>query len=206
MFRLLVLILPLCMLGCSGTDCMQSGTILPDDVELKTGDVVFRRGSGFTSQAVLLAEKGGAYSHTGIVVDSAGVLMIVHAVPGEPDFEGDEDRVKMERPEVFFHPMRAEQGAVYRHVDSCAAQQAAIRALQTYRHHPLFDHDYDDTDTTSLYCTELVVHAYSQTTSPLKDVRHQHLHLVGFEADCILPSDVLRCKDLKQVATFEIKH
>jgi len=39
----------------------------------------------------------------------------------------------------------------------------------------------------------------------LKDVRHQHLHLVGFEADCILPSDVLRCKDLKQVATFEIK-
>lgn len=52
---------------------------------------------------------------------------------------------------------------------------------------------------------ELVVRAYSQTISPLKDVRHQHLHLVGFEADCILPSDVLRCKDLKQVATFEIK-
>ena len=190
------------MLACSDTDRMQSGTILPDDVELKAGDVVFRRGSGFTSQAVLLAEKGGAYSHTGIVVDSAGVLMIVQAVPGEPDCEGDEDRVKMERPEVFFHPMRAQQGAVYRHVDSCAAQQAAIRALQTYQRHPLFDHDYDDTDTTSLYCTELVVHAYSQTTSPLKDVRHQHLHLVGFEADCILPSDVLGCRDLKQVTTF----
>ena len=46
----------------------------------------------YCSQAVLLAEKDGAYSHTGIVVDSAGVLMIVHAVPGEPDFEGDEDR------------------------------------------------------------------------------------------------------------------
>lgn len=190
------------MLACSDTDRMQGGTILPDDVELKVGDVVFRRGSGFTSQAVLLAEKDGAYSHTGIVVDSAGVLMIVHAVPGEPEFEGDEDRVKMERVEVFFHPMRAEQGAVYRHVDSCSARQAAIRALQTYWRHPLFDHDYDDTDTTRLYCTELVVHAYSQTTSPLKDVRHHHLHLVGFEADCILPSDVLECKVLKQVATF----
>ena len=190
------------MLACSDTDCMQGGTILPDDVELKAGDVVFRRGAGFTSHAVLVAEKGGTYSHTGIVVDSAGVLMIVHAVPGEPDFEGDEDRVKMELPQVFFHPMRALQGAVYRHVDSCAAQQAAIRALQTYQRHPLFDHDYDDTDTTRLYCTELVVHAYSQTTSPLKDVHHQHLHLVGFEADCILPSDVLGCKDLKQVIKF----
>ena len=202
MRRLLVLILPLCMLACSDTDRMQSGSILPDDVELKAGDVVFRRGSGFTSQAVLIAEKGGSYSHTGIVVDSAGVLMIVHAVPGEPEFEDDEDRVKMEHPQAFFHPMRAQQGAVYRHVDSIAARQAAVRALQIYQRHPLFDHDYDDTDTTKLYCTELVVHAYSQTMSPLKDVHHQHLHLVGFEADCILPSDVLGCKDLKQVITF----
>ena len=202
MRRLLVLILPLCMLACSDTDRMQSGSILPDDVELKAGDVVFRRGSGFTSQAVLIAEKGGAYSHTGIVVDSAGVLMIVHAVPGEPEFEDDEDRVKMEHPQAFFHPMRAQQGAVYRHVDSIAARQAAVRALQIYQRHPLFDHDYDDTDTTKLYCTELVVHAYSQTMSPLKDVHHQHLHLVGFEADCILPSDVLGCKDLKEVITF----
>lgn len=190
------------MFACSDTDRMQSGSILPDDVELKVGDVVFRRGSGFTSQAVLIAEKGGAYSHTGIVVDSAGVLMIVHAVPGEPDYEGDEDRVKMEHPQSFFHPMRAQQGAVYRHVDSIAAQQAAMRALHTYQRHPLFDHDYDDTDTMRLYCTELVVHAYSQTSCPLKDVNHQHLHLVGFEADCILPSDVLGCKDLKQVTTF----
>ena len=202
MRRLLVLLLPLCMLACSDTDRMQSGSILPDDVELKAGDVVFRRGSGFTSQAVLIAEKGGSYSHTGIVVDSAGVLMIVHAVPGEPEYEDDEDRVKMEHPQAFFHPMRAQQGAVYRHVDSIAARQAAVRALQIYQRHPLFDHDYDDTDTTKLYCTELVVHAYSQTMSPLKDVHHQHLHLVGFEADCILPSDVLGCKDLKQVTSF----
>ena len=205
MRRLLVFILPLCMLACSDTDRMQSGTILPDGVELKAGDVVFRRGSGFTSQAVLLAEKGGAYSHTGIVVDSAGVLMIVHAVPGEPDCEGDEDRVKMEHPQSFFHPLKASQGAVYRHVDSIAARQAAVQALQTYWRHPLFDHDYDDTDTTRLYCTELVVHAYSRTSHPLNDVQHQHLHLVGFEADCILPSDVLGSKDLKQIATFEIK-
>ena len=151
---------------------------------------------------MLIAEKGGSYSHTGIVVDSAGVPMIVHAVPGEPEFEDDEDRVKMEHPQAFFHPMRAQQGAIYRHVDSIAARQAAVRALQIYQRHPLFDHDYDDTDTTKLYCTELVVHAYSQTMIPLKDVHHQHLHLVGFEADCILPSDVLGCKDLKQVTSF----
>ena len=57
MRRLLVILLPLCMLACSDTDHMQGGTLLPDDVQLKVGDVVFRRGSGFTSQAVLLAER-----------------------------------------------------------------------------------------------------------------------------------------------------
>ena len=202
MRRLLVILLPLCMLACSDTDPMQGGTLLPDDVQLKVGDVVFRRGSGFTSQAVLLAERGGAYSHVGIVADSAGVLMVVHAVPGEPDYQGDEDRVKMERPEDFFATIRAHQGAVYRHQDSAVAQQAAIHAMQTYRRKTLFDHDYDDSDTTKMYCTELVTHAFRQTGKPLKDVNHQHLHLVGFEADCVLPTDLQHCSELRQVITF----
>lgn len=202
MHRLLVILLPLCMLACTDTDHMQSGTLLPDGVQLQAGDVVFRRGSGFTSQAVLIAEGGGAYSHTGIVVDSAGVLMIVHAVPGEPDYEGDDDRVKMELPETFFSIMRAHEGAVYRHVDSIAARRAAVQAMATYRRGALFDHDYDDSDTTKMYCTELVTHAFRQANRPLKEVHRQHLLLVGFEADCVLPSDLQHCKELKKITTF----
>ena len=202
MLRLLILLLPLCMLACSDTDHIQSGTLLPDDVQLRAGDVVFRRGSGFTSQAVLIAEGGGTYSHTGIVVDSAGVLLIVHAVPGEPAYDGDEDRVKMELPEAFFSRMRAHKGAVYRHIDSTAARRAAEQALATYRRSTLFDHDYDDRDTTKMYCTELVTHAFRQVQRPLKGVHRQHLQLVGFEADCVLPSDLQHCSELKEIATF----
>lgn len=55
---------------------------MPDDCQLKTGDVVFRRGSGLTSHVVLAADVNGNYSHLGIVVDSAGIKMVVHAVPG----------------------------------------------------------------------------------------------------------------------------
>jgi len=200
---LLVILLPLCMLACSERARVQSGTILPDNVQLKAGDVVFRRGSGFASHAVLIAEgEEGVYSHTGIVVDSAGVLMIVHAVPGEPNYEGDEDRVKMDVPEDFFHPVRAQQGAVYRHVDSIKALRAARQAWQTYQRHPLFDHDYDDGDTTALYCTELVIHAYRQAHVPLTGVRRHHLHLIGFESDCVLPSDLRMSSDLKEVIVF----
>lgn len=202
MLRLAVILIPLCLLACSDADCGRSGTIFPEGLELKAGDVVFRRGTGFTSQAVIMAEGGGAYSHTGIVIDSAGRPMIVHAVPGEPDYKGDEDRVKMDTPTDFFAKDRAQTGAVYRHQDSLTARCAAERALQTYRRHPLFDHDYDDGDTTRLYCTELVVHAYRTAGCPLRGVGRQHLHLVGFEADCVLPSDIQKSVDLQLMTTF----
>jgi len=202
MLRLLVILIPLCMLACADTDRTQGGTLLPAVVQLKVGDVVFRRGSGFTSQVVLMAEHGGAYSHVGIVADSAGVLMVVHAVPGEPDYKGDEDRVKMEKPEDFFASIRAHQGAVYRHRDSVVARKAAVVAMQTYRRKTLFDHDYDDSDTTKMYCTELITHAFRQAGKPLKGVSHQHLHLVGFESDCVLPTDLQHSSELKQVITF----
>ena len=29
-----------------------------------------------------------------------------------------------------------------------------------------------------------------------------HLHLVGFEADCVLPSDLVHCKNFKEITTF----
>jgi hypothetical protein len=53
-----------------------------------------------------------------------------------------------------------------------------------------------------LYCTELVVFVYGKTPRPLSGVGSHHLHLVGFESDCILPSDLLGCKDLQQLLTF----
>lgn len=200
--RLLVILLPLCILACSDRDQVQGGTILPAEVELKAGDVVFRRGSGFASQVVLMAEQGGTYSHVGIVADSAGVPMIVHAVPEERDYDGDEDRVKLERPEKFFDRTKAREGAVYRHQDAEVARHAAQRAMKTYCRGTLFDHSYDDSDTTQMYCTELVTHAYAETKRPLTGLVRHHLHLVGFEADCILPSDIQRCPELKLVTTF----
>ena len=97
--------------SCSGTGFV---SILPDGCKLKAGDLVFRRGNGITSRAVLMADQRGGYSHVGIVVDSCGKMMVVHAVPDEPDYEGDIDRVKMETPEKFFLSVNAKIGEVKR--------------------------------------------------------------------------------------------
>ena len=80
--------------------------------KLKVGDIVLRCGSGMTSRAVQIADGGGCYSHVGIVVDSAGTLMIVHAVPHEHEDPKDEETVKMETPEAFFSSMRTSNGRI----------------------------------------------------------------------------------------------
>ena len=152
-----IMFISLLAISCSRTKGERS--ILPDGMVLADGDIVFRRGTGLMSHTVVAAD-GGRYSHVGIVVDSAGVKMIVHAVPDEPDFPGDIDRVKMESPRKFFSTINANVGEVMRHTDRNVAREAAREAMRLYRCGLLFDHDYDDNDSTKLYCSELVERAY----------------------------------------------
>ena len=179
-------------------------SILPEGCELRAGDVVFRRGSGLTSRAVLAADRYGAYSHIGIVVDSCGVMMVVHAVPGEPDYEGDPDRVKMETPEKFFISVNASKGEVRRFRGDPAVAEAAARcALSLYERGVLFDHDYDDADTTKMYCCELVEHSYRSAGRPLVGGARHSFSLPGLKPmRCILPSDLRGSDELELIVSF----
>ena len=161
--------------ACSGDATFKS--ILPAECELREGDVVFRRGGGLTSHIVLMADVNGNYSHIGIVVDSAGQKMIVHAVPGEPDFEGDVDRVKMDAPERFFSTEFTLIGEVCRPKDSLIAARAAEVAMRQYRKHVLFDHDYNDRDSTKMYCTELIAYAFRQVGREVVGSERHHVDL-----------------------------
>ena len=177
--------------------------LLPEDIRLKPGDVVLRRGGGMASHAVLMADAGGAYSHVGMVVDSAGVMMVAHAVPGEPDYEGDPDRVKLEPPERYYDAGRADRGCVMRCADSLTAQRAAAKALGAYRRGALFDHDYDCSDTVRLYCCELVEMAYAGAGMPIATLPRHNLSLPGLRLEgVILPSDFRRSRRLRVVAEF----
>ena len=128
--------------------------------------------------------------------------MVVHAVPGEPDFEGDPDRVKMDRPEHFFSSQYTSIGEVCRTPDTAAAQRAALAALAVYHRHTLFDHDYDDADTAKMYCTELIVHAYARAGLPLVGAERHEVRLPMLSADCIFPSDIRNSRQLETVITF----
>lgn len=193
-------LLCLWLCSCGGN---KKTTIMPEDLQLKAGDVVLRRGSGLTSRAVLMADKGGTYSHVGIVADSAGVMVVVHAVPGEPDYKGDPDRVKMEPATKFYARINAETGCVMRCADSTVAERAAEVAVRVYRRGTLFDHDYDESDTTRMYCCELVEFAYMMAGLPLATAPRHNFNGPGLQFDNImLPSDFLKSPHLWQVVAF----
>ena len=190
----------LCLAACQDHE---EHTLLPDDSDIRPGDLLFRRGTGLTSHTVLLADKGGQYSHVGIAVDSAGTIMVVHAVPGEPDYEGDPDRVKMEPATKFYSSINASAGEICRHQDPAIGEKAAAAALAIYQKGMLFDHQYDSADTTKMYCTELVMAAYHQAGCELTGPPTHSYDIPGIKCTCWLPSDLYHSKYMKSVRLFE---
>ena len=121
------------MVASCGDEAREPVCLMPDTTVVRPGDIVFRRGGGFTSHAVVTLDAHGYYSHVGMVVDTAGRMMVVHAVPGEPDFEGDPDRVKLDSLQKFFSSLYTDCGEVCRVSDEKVAGKAAEVAKQVLR-------------------------------------------------------------------------
>lgn len=186
--------------GCNGGASVERELHLP---ELQEGDIVFRKGGSVVSHMVLYADRGGKYSHIGVVVVKDGEFMVVHAVPGEPDFEGDTDRVKIESVDSFFDEERASSGAVMRPlVGADTLAEVAGKALELAKREVLFDHNYDLEDTTKLYCTELVDFVFRFYGMDLAEGRITHINIPGMVGDYLLPSDIYKSKKLATVFCF----
>ena len=174
---------------------------LPLD-SLRDGDLVFREGIGPESRAVLQFDSiGGQYSHVGIVLSDNGKWKVVHAVPGESD-DGI-DRVKIEAIDTFFLSTRAEHGAIMRlrECDAAAAHQAAQSAAELAKKGVPFDYNYSWTDTTRVYCTQLIAIAYSK--AGVNILRHvTRMAEMNTSNIIIFPSDIVTNDSLRVIFKF----
>ena len=129
-------------------------------IRFEEGDIIFRKGTGAKSRAVLHADSMGIYSHTGIVVLDGSEYKVIHITPGERTKKDKVDKIKIEPIEVFWGKDRAEKGALYRLKDNSLGRKAALQAKRLLAKGILFDHDYILSDSTQMYCTELVWYVY----------------------------------------------
>ena len=68
--------------------------------------------------------------------------------------------------------------------------------------HTLFDHGYDDSDTTRMYCTELVVHAFRKAGVELVGTEKHYVDIPMLKVECLFPSDILSSDFLKSIYKF----
>lgn len=184
--------------------CQDEGITVSADI-LREGDIVFRRGQGVRSRAVVEMDRYGMYSHVGIVVSSDSGLMIIHAVPDEA-VKGQPDYIKMDRPDEFFSEKRSCRGCILRISDPDSIEVAEISAryaLKKYTERIKFDHDYNLGDTTAMYCTELVWLAYLHSGIDITAGHRSEIsNLPIFSGTYILPSDIFGSGILKEVIHF----
>lgn len=200
-FKLVFLLLLPVFVACSGSTETYCYQVLEE--KLKEGDIVFRCGPGVVSRTVLFLDKGGIYSHIGLVVRDKSGWYVIHAVPGEPDYQGDPDRVKMESIRDFFSPERASAGAVVRlKCDSVDLRPTLQSARELYLRRTLFDHNYDLEDTTKMYCTEFIAFVFKKSGLDLVPAVIKKVPIPGRDERCILPSDIYNRKDVELIYSF----
>ena len=183
-------------LGCA----REKGRELPLE-KIEEGDLAFRCGRGVFSRIVTTAEEEGVYSHVGIVVRDEGKWKVAHAVPAEPEYKGDFDRVKLEDIEVFFSPDRACSGCLVR-PGVRDPERMCAEAICAARDSVAFDGGYDLADSSKVYCTEFVWRLYLQDGTDLSEGRRRHINVLGVGGDVILPEHLLEYKDMKPYYKF----
>ena len=160
------------------------------NIDFQQGDVIFRKGTGIKSQAVLHADANGIYSHVGIVVLKDSTFQVVHIVPNEQENDEKIDKIKIEPIGEFWRKDRAKYGAVYRLKDNGLGEKAAQKALNFLQKNVNFDHDYNLNDTTEMYCTELVWNAYLQAGQDITCGKRNVLNGAVYSGTYIFPSDI----------------
>lgn len=166
------------------------------------GDIIFRKGTGAKSRAVLHADSTGVYSHCGIVVSEDSVYKVIHITPGERTKNEKVDKIKIEPIDVFWRKDRAEKGALYRLKDNSLGGKAALQAKRLLAKGILFDHDYVLSDSARMYCTELVWYVYQLEGKDISCSKRSIVNMPFYGGVYILPSDIYDNKDILLIYKF----
>ncbi len=168
---------------------------------LKNGDIIFRKGRGFISQMVLLADRQSPFSHTGIIIKKNADVFVLHAVPDESD-DGT-DKIKLESLSNFLSGEKTEAAEVYRLKDDSTniSDKASQKAEEYLKENVLFDSALDLSTEDKLYCTELVWKSFKFAGIDLIDGKFDHLNAPLGSGNYIFPSSLLGSKHLTQITS-----
>ncbi len=197
-FILILIVLSLFHVSCNKTKDMKKDLSI-----YKNGDIVFRLGDSSVSNAVLVADENSPYSHIGIIYKYNDNPVVIHACPPEINSFNSDNYIKMDSISSFFSTKNAISGALYRYPDEMTANEAAEEAYRLYALNVPFDYLFDSSDSSELYCSELVEYVYMTLGVSLTNNKRHKVHIPCVDIDsCIFISDFLIADKLKIVDSF----
>lgn len=172
--------------------------------KLCNGDIVFRRGISFSSNIILSKSNDCLYSHIGIVYKKDTTWCVIHAVNDEPEFDGDFDRIKIDKIEDFFAPERASAGAIYHSwLEDSISKYITNNAFQMVQDSVHFDANFDLNDSKQMYCTEFIYYLYNTVGYDITEGRRTKVGVLCFPDEIIFPGDIQKNKKLRIYFEFQ---
>jgi len=124
---------------------------------LQDGDIILRRGYGLVSKRIVETLKDTLnVSHCGIIVQTDSCWSVVHSIPGRFSFS-KEDGVII-TPLSEFMEESYPNSVIITRLKRDSLSRIAQKALSYAERKVPFDYDFNYNDTTSLYCSELILH------------------------------------------------
>lgn len=172
---------------------------------LKEGDIIFRKGTSAESYTVLMAQNNSnqKYSHVGIIhFNQQNLPMVIHAAPSS---KKELNRVKLETIDTFWSTKNAIAGKICRK-QLTPDQKATIQKhlISIIQNNVEFDDAYDLKDTSKLYCTELLYHAFKKAGIDITNGHTDTLQVIK-KIPIILPATILRNNKFKTVHLYQRK-
>jgi hypothetical protein len=197
LFKLFLLVVLALSVRCSANDTVNNSCVEIPVADFRPGDIVFRLGRTIQSNAIA-SQGAGGYSHIGILVEVDSTLYVLHIEPSRQSSE----KIKTEVLPEFFSSNQAVAGCVMRY---SAISEPSKEVLADYAKHLLdsdisFDHDYLLSDSSRMYCTELVERIYNRAGISLSQEKRVRLPLA--KEPVILPSAIYENDSLVMIWNY----
>jgi hypothetical protein len=197
LFKLFLLVVLALSVRCSANHTVNNSCVEIPVADFRPGDIVFRLGRTIQSNAIA-SQGAGGYSHIGILVEVDSTLYVLHIEPSRQSSE----KIKTEVLPEFFSSNQAVAGCVMRY---SAISEPSRTAIADYAKYLLnsdisFDHDYLLSDSSRMYCTELVERIYNRAGISLSQEKRVRLPLA--KEPVILPSAIYENDSLVMIWNY----
>ena len=196
-FALTIALLAISMVYRDNADPIVSEKIKPllelRTEELSNGDIIFRTGRDLVSSLVLTQGDAAQFSHVGVILKQEEKISVVHSLPEDTNSASG---VQVEALTAFTSFDNASNFAVYRlkGIDSKVRSKVTEYILQQVG--KPFDADFLLSTDDRMYCTELVVKAFSiagvELTANVKAIKIMLIDELVIPPDHLRQSHLLR--------------